>query len=326
MSNQTLDPSDWEAFRALSHRMVDDMIAHFAALHDSPAWQAMPPTARATFSSGVPLEPEGAEAAYQEFLRDVLPYTNGNHHPRFWGWVQGTGTPLGMMADMLASGLNAHLAQRNQAPAEVEFQVLRWFTELMGMPKEASGVLATGGTMANILGLTVARHAKAGFDVRREGLQAANHQKLVFYGSAECHSWALKGAELLGLGREALRLIQVDKDYRIQLPKLVTAISADRRAGLRPFCVIGTAGTVNTGATDDLTALADLCRDEKLWFHVDGAFGALARLSPRLVVRSWREWNALTHSPSIFTSGCTCHSRSRAFSYEIPRSIDRHSQ
>jgi aromatic-L-amino-acid/L-tryptophan decarboxylase len=282
MSDQTLDPSDWEAFGALAHRMLDDMIAHFAALHDSPAWQAMPPAVRGAFSSGVPLEPQGAEAAYEEFLRDVLPYTNGNHHPRFWGWVQGTGTPLGMMADMLASGLNAHLAQRNQAPAEVEFQVLRWFTGLMGMPPEASGVLATGGTMANILGLTVARHAKAGFDVRREGLQGGNHQKLVFYGSAECHSWAQKGAELLGLGREALRLIPVDQDYCIQLPKLVTAISADRRAGFRPFCVIGTAGTVNTGATDDLTALAELCREEKLWFHVDGAFGALARLSPRL--------------------------------------------
>ncbi|HEU5154252.1 MAG TPA: pyridoxal-dependent decarboxylase [Gemmatimonadales bacterium] len=282
MSNQTLDPSDWAAFRTLGHRMVDDMIAFLASLHDAPAWRAMPPGARATFTSAVPLDPEGAEAAYEEFLRDVLPYSNANHHPRFWGWVQGTGTPLGMMADMLASGLNAHLAGFDQAPAEVEHQVLRWFTELMGMPKETSGVLATGGTMANILGLTVARHAKAGFDIRREGLQGDKHQKLVFYGSSECHSWAQKGAELLGLGSESLRLIPVDTSYQISLPKLRAAISADRQAGLRPFCVIGTAGTVNTAATDDLTALADLCREEQLWFHVDGAFGALARLSPRL--------------------------------------------
>jgi glutamate/tyrosine decarboxylase-like PLP-dependent enzyme len=282
MNEQTLDPSDWEAFRSLGHRMVDDMIAFFASLHDAPAWRAMPPGARAAFTAGVPLDPEGAEAAYEQFLRDVLPYTNANHHPRFWGWVQGTGTPLGMMADMLASGLNAHLAIFNQAPAEVEQQVLRWFTELMGMPKETSGVLATGGTMANILGLTVARHAKAGFDVRREGLQGGRHQQLVFYASTECHSWAQKGAALLGLGSESLRLIPVDDGYRILLPKLEEAIAADRRAGLRPFCVIGTAGTVNTAATDDLTALADLCRNEELWFHVDGAFGALARLSPRL--------------------------------------------
>ena len=282
MSEQTLDPSDWEAFRTLSHRMVDDMIAHFASLRESPAWQSMPPDARASFNSGVPLEAEGAEAAYEQFLRDVLPYTNGNHHPRFWGWVQGTGTPLGMMADMLASGLNAHLAGFNQAPAEVEHQVLRWFTELMGMPPETSGVLATGGTMANILGLTVARHAKAGFDVRREGLQGDRHKKLVFYGSTESHSWARKAAELLGLGSEALRLIPTDRSYGISLPELEQAIAADRQAGLRPFCVIGNAGTVNTGAIDDLTALADLCRDEQLWFHVDGAFGALARLSPRL--------------------------------------------
>ncbi|HSE65616.1 MAG TPA: pyridoxal-dependent decarboxylase, partial [Gemmatimonadales bacterium] len=202
MNEQTLDPSDWEAFRSLGHRMVDDMIAFFASLHDAPAWRAMPVDARAAFTAGVPLEPEGAEAAYEQFLRDVRPYTNANHHPRFWGWVQGTGTPLGMMADMLASGLNAHLAIFNQAPAEVEQQVLRWFTELMGMPKETSGVLATGGTMANILGLTVARHAKAGFDVRREGLQGGRHQPLVFYASAECHTWAQKAAALLGLGLE----------------------------------------------------------------------------------------------------------------------------
>jgi len=150
------------------------------------------------------------------------------------------------------------------------------------MPPETSGVLATGGTMANILGLTVARHAKAGFDVRREGLQGDRHKKLVFYGSTESHSWARKAAELLGLGSEALRLIPTDRSYGISLPELEQAIAADRQAGLRPFCVIGNAGTVNTGAIDDLTALADLCRDEQLWFHVDGAFGALARLSPRL--------------------------------------------
>src|SRR4029453_16371891 len=137
------------------------------------------------------------------------PYSNGNHHPRFWGWVQGTGTPPGLMADMLASGLNAHLAGFDQAPAEVEHQVLRWLTELMGMPTETSGVLAPGGTMANILGLVVARHAKAGFDVRREGLQGDKHPRLVFYGSTECHSWARKGAELLGLGRGAFGSLPV---------------------------------------------------------------------------------------------------------------------
>jgi len=282
MSDQTLDPSDWDAFRSLGHRMVDDMISHFTSLDEAPVWQSMPEGTRASFRAGVPLDPEGAETAYEQFVRDVLPYSNGNHHPRFWGWVQGTGTPLGMMADMLASGLNAHLAGFDQAPAEVEHQVLRWLIELMGMPTETSGVLATGGTMANILGLAVARHAKAGFDVRREGLQGDGHPKLVFYGSTECHSWARKGAELLGLGSEALRSIPVDDGYRIDPSSLAQAITADRRAGHRPFCVIGTAGTVNTGAMDDLNALADLCRTEKLWFHVDGAFGALARLSPRL--------------------------------------------
>jgi len=262
--------------------MVDDMITHLASLAQRPAWQPMPPDTRAHFTTGVPRHPEGAAAAYADFVQHVLPYANGNYHPRFWGWVQGTGTPLGMMADMLASGLNAHLAGFNQAPAEVEHQVLSWLTELMGMPSQSSGVLPGGGTMANILGLAVARHAKAGPDIRREGLQRPGRPRLALYGSHETHSWAQKGTELLGLGSEALRLVPVDAEGRIEVAALRDTIAADRRAGHRPFCVIGNAGTVNTGAIDDLTALADLCRAQDLWCHVDGAFGALARLSPRL--------------------------------------------
>jgi glutamate/tyrosine decarboxylase-like PLP-dependent enzyme len=285
MTDETLDPTNWDAFRTLGHRMVDDMVSHLASLRERPVWQPMPDATRARFTTGIPHEPEGAEATYAEFLEHVLPFGNGNYHPRFWGWVQGTGTPLAMLADMLASGLNAHLAGFNQAPAAVEHQVLGWFTDLMGMPHDSSGVLALGGTMANILGLTVARHAKAGHDIRREGLQGTGRPRLLVYGSSETHSWGIKGAELLGLGRDALRLIPVDADYRIDLAALRSAIAADRRAGHRPFCVIGNAGTVNTGAIDDLPALADLCQSEDLWFHVDGAFGALARLSPRLAPR-----------------------------------------
>jgi glutamate/tyrosine decarboxylase-like PLP-dependent enzyme len=233
----------------------------------------------------VPWEGEGAERAYEDFVRTVLPYPNGNLHPRFWGWVHGGGTPLGMMADMLASGLNAHLAGFNQAPALVEHEVIRWLAELMGMPSDASGVLVSGATMANVLGLAVARFAKArdaGFDVREEGLQGRAGSRLMLYGSTETHAWASKAAELLGLGRASFRQIPVDDEYRIDVAALKAAVAADRAAGHVPFCVIGTAGTVNTGATDDLERLGTYCRAERLWFHVDGAFGALARLSPAL--------------------------------------------
>jgi aromatic-L-amino-acid/L-tryptophan decarboxylase len=215
-------------------------------------------------------------------------YTNGNLHPRFFGWVQGNGTPLGMMADMLAAAINPHLAGFDQAPALVERQVIDWLAELLGMPG-ASGVLVTGGSMASTLGLAVARFAAmrdAGHDAREDGVQRWPDRPasppLVFYGSAETHGWARKAAELLGLGHRAFRRVPVDAAYRIDVRALDAMLAADRAAGLLPFCVIGTAGTVNTGATDDLAALADLCARERLWFHVDGAFGALAYLSDAL--------------------------------------------
>lgn len=277
---ETLDPADWEEFRVLAHRMVDDTIDHLASLRRQPAWRPLPEEVRGSFDAPIPWEGAGEEAAYDEFVRRVRAFTNGNLHPRFFGWVQGNGTPLGMMAEMLAAAINPHMAGFDQAPVLVEHEVLRWLAELMGMD-EASGILVSGGTMANTLGLAAARHAGAGFDVREEGLQG-DRPLLTFYGSAETHGWAKKAAELLGLGRRSFRPIPTDDDYRVDVAAMRTAIRADRDEGHSPFCVIGTAGTVNTGAIDDLAALADVCAEEGLWLHVDGAFGALARLSHEL--------------------------------------------
>jgi aromatic-L-amino-acid decarboxylase len=136
--------------------------------------------------------------------------------------------------------------------------------------------------VANLIGLAVARNDRAGFDVRAEGLQRPGTPRLLFYGSSETHSWARKSSELLGMGDGAFRRIPVNAAYEVDVAALRAAIGADRAAGHRPFCVIGNAGTVNTGATDDLPALAAICREEGLWFHVDGAFGAFAALAPSL--------------------------------------------
>lgn len=279
---ETLDPKDWKEIRELGHRMLDDMLDYLSTVRDKPAWQLVPENVKAHFRESLPTGPSDSAAVYEEFVQNVLPYTNGNRHPRFWGWVQGNGTVLGMLADMLASGMNPHMAGFDQAPKLVEQQVLAWLTQLMGMPEETSGILLGGGSMANITGVVVARHAKAGFNVRELGLQETDQPKLVMYGSTETHGWAQKAAELMGLGNRAFHRVPVDDQFRINIDALRQAVDEDKRAGHRPFCVIGNAGTVNTGAIDDLVGLAQFCREQDLWFHVDGAFGALARIVPSL--------------------------------------------
>ncbi len=279
MSELTLDPQNWEDFRALAHRMIDDMISHLSTLDSQPVWTVAPEQVRAALDKPVPYVGQGMEKTYRDFQQYVLPYSLGTPHPRFWGWVQGSGAPFAMLADMLASGMNTHMGGFNQTPAVVERQVVAWLAELMGLPHGSGGVFESGGTMANILGLAVARHVKAGYDVRESGLRFG--PDLAVYCSTETHSWAQRGVELLGMGNRSLRRIAVNREFQMDVKALEAAIVSDRAVGMRPIAVIGTAGTVNTGACDDLAALADLCERHALWFHVDGAFGALLAVSAK---------------------------------------------
>jgi glutamate/tyrosine decarboxylase-like PLP-dependent enzyme len=283
-ANETLDPEDWSDFRAQAHRMLDDMLGYIEKIRERPVWQPIPEQARAPFRAPSPRLGQDLAEVHAEFMREVLPYAMGNVHPGFMGWVQGGGTPVGMVAEMLAGGLNANLGGRDQMPIEVERQVTAWMREIFGFPRNASGLFVTGTSMANLIAVLIARDAALGFDVRHKGV-AAGPRRLTAYTSKAVHSCVPKAMDIAGIGSDALRLIPTDSRHRIDLAALAESIQQDRKAGLTPFLVVGTAGTVNTGAIDDLAALADLCQREKLWFHIDGAFGALAKLAPDLAPR-----------------------------------------
>jgi glutamate/tyrosine decarboxylase-like PLP-dependent enzyme len=278
---ETLDPENWESMRALGHRMLDDMLDYLQTLREHPVWQHAPAAVKAHFEGPPPLEPQPPEAVYEEYLQYVLPHLLGNCHPRFWGWIGGSGTVMGTFADLLASATDSVSGAFSFVSSNyVEMQVLDWCKALLGYPASASGQLTGGCSASNLIGLAVARNAQAPYDLRREGLHAAP-QAMTLYASAEAHSSIQKAVELLGLGGDSLRKVPVNGILEIDLEALKAAIARDRETGRHPFCVIGAAGTTNTGAIDDLNGLADLCQEEGLWLHVDGAFGAWAAIAPR---------------------------------------------
>lgn len=278
--SHSLDPADWEATRQTAHQMVDDMIDYLSSVRDRPAWRTVPADVKAALVQEIPHEGASLASVYEEFKETILPYPTGNLHPGFFGWVMGNGTFTGAMADALAASMNAHLAGYDQSASLVERQVIAWLSELVGFPKTASGLLVSGGTMANLNGVAVARHAKAGFDIRAHGLQAEGAPRLRIYGSAETHSWIYRACELMGLGREGFRAVPTNDAFQIDVSTCREMIEADIAAGDKPFCVMGTVGTVNTAAIDDLHALRAVADAFDLWFHIDGAFGSLAAWSP----------------------------------------------
>lgn len=279
LAEESLDPADWSAARALAHRMVDDAIDHLGGVRDRPLWQEMPASVRASFAEAVPKGPKPLQAVYSEITAHLMPYPMGNIHPRFWMWYMGAGNFTGALGDFLAAIDGSNLGTGNMAAELLDRQVTGWIREIMGFPEGSSGTLVNGGSMANIIGLMAARNAMAGIDLRQDGV-ASMPQPLRFYASDQVHSCHFKAMNLLGLGKRALCRVPSDDAFRLDVAALRAMIHADRAKGHRPACVIATAGTTNTGSIDDLTAIADLCRNEGLWLHVDGCIGALIGIAP----------------------------------------------
>ncbi|MCB1342886.1 MAG: cytochrome D ubiquinol oxidase subunit I [Pseudooceanicola sp.] len=277
---ETLDPEDWEAFRARAHAMLDAAVDRMMTGGEGPVWMSPEPV-KAAFDAPLPVAGMGA-AAVDAQIAALLPYGVGNTHPRFFGWVHGSGTPSQLVAEMAASAMNANLGGREHGAIHVEKQVIGWCREIFGFPGESSGLIVSGTSMATIVALKAARERRLGVATRKTGVRAG----LVGYASALVHGCADRAFDMLGLGSDALRRVAVDAAGAMDMGALRAAIAADRAAGLVPFAVIGTAGSVDLGTIDDLDAIADLAAAEELWFHVDGAFGALGvlveALRPRL--------------------------------------------
>jgi glutamate/tyrosine decarboxylase-like PLP-dependent enzyme len=273
-----------DAFRALAHRLVDrvaDGLAQVSEGRITPGETAAEVNAALGLGGPLPEQGKDAGALLDRAATLLFEHSLFNGHPKFFGYITASPAPIGILGDFLASAVNANCGGSMLSPAatQIEVEVLRWIAQFLGYPDDCGGILVSGGNMANFIGFWTARAAMAerlGWDVRAKGAAAPGAPRLVAYTSAETHTWIQKAADLSGLGTEAVRWIPTDADLRMDVAALRAAIAADRNAGLAPFLVVGTGGSVSTGAIDPLPALADLCAAKGLWFHVDGAYGGFA--------------------------------------------------
>ena len=274
-----------DAFRRAGHALVDRLAEFLTALPHSRLTAADAPAAlRTTLDAAASLPETGSdpETLLHEAAELLIAHSLFNGHPLFFGYITSSPAPIGMFGDLLAAAINPNVGAQRLSPAatEIEVQTIRWITELIGYPTDAGGLFVSGGNMANMIALFAARVAAADWDVRKQGLSGAGTRPLRVYASTETHTWLQKAAAISGIGSDAVRWIPVDEHARMRTESLRSTIEADRAAGLTPLMVIGTAGTVSTGAIDPLFDIADICRATGVWFHIDGAYGALAAPVP----------------------------------------------
>ena len=272
-----------DEFRKVGHALIERMARHLETINDRPITAADAPSdVRALIGQrGLPDRGTDGGALLDRTAELLFDHSLFNLHPKFWGYITGSPAPLGMLGDLLAAGINPNVGAYALSPVatEIEKQTVRWIAEFIGFPSSCGGIMVSGGNMANMVAFLAARRAKTPWDVRKEGLRAGTGQ-LTAYASRETHTWIQKAADLFGLGLNAIRWIDTDDQQRMSVEALERAIASDREAGHVPFIVIGTAGSVSTGAIDPLGEIAAVCKRHNTWFHVDGAYGAPAAVLP----------------------------------------------
>lgn len=277
-----LSPDD---FREAGHALVDEIAEFLAQLPSGKVTPSKDPD-QVRFAigaeQGMPQEGRAAGELLVETARTLFDHSLFNGHPRFMGFITSSAAPIGALADLLASTVNPNVGGWVLSPAatEIELQTLRWIAELLGYPTDCGGLLVSGGNMANFVGFLCARKSRSRWDVRKEGMAAKESQRLRVYATAETHTWLEKAADLFGLGTDSIHRIEADSNQRMRLDALEEAIRDDRSRGDFPFLLVGSAGTVSTGAVDPLARMAEIAQEQGLWLHVDGAYGALAAALP----------------------------------------------
>ena len=271
-----------QEFQAMGYQLIDRIAKFMDSLPERRVTRGESPSdVRHALRAEQSLPQQGADPALVlNRAADLLfEHSLFNGHPRFWGYVTSSAAPIGALGELLAAAVNPNVGAWPLSPmaSEIEAQTIRWIAEMIGYPPDCGGLFVSGGNMANLVCFLAARRAKAGWDVRKEGLAGA---RLRVYCSKETHTWIQKAADISGLGTEAIRWIPADDQMRMDVLALRQQIAIDIQAGEMPFLVVGTAGTVSTGAIDPLSELASICREFSLWFHVDGAYGALAAVLP----------------------------------------------
>jgi glutamate/tyrosine decarboxylase-like PLP-dependent enzyme len=274
-------------FAALGHEAVDRLAVFFESLtgeHQPRVFPTKTPVEIAPlFAKPVPEIGEPLATILADWDQKILPHSTPQGHPRFFSWVNGGSSQVGALAELLAAGLNPNLGGWRAAPAAsvIEHQTITWLAELLGLSEATTGIFLSGGTMANTTALRMALSDAADWDLRAEGLQGG-HRLTIYMGDHEAHISLTRAVDTLGLGRNAIRLVPSHADFTIDLVALERMILADRAAGMQPFAIVGHAGSINVGAIDDLTGLAEIAERQDLWFHIDGACGALGAMLPEL--------------------------------------------